>query len=209
MKLYGFWRSTATWRVRIGLGLKGIEHSYQPIKLTSDEQNRNEYARINPMRQVPVLELDDGVRLTQSMAILDYLDETHPEPALLPRDPLLRARARQLSELIVSGIQPLQNTSVQHHLREDLHVDERAWVRRWVTKGLGALEALTAESAGRFSVGDSVTIADLCLIPQLFFARRFGIDLDVYPTLLRVEAACEELEAFQRAHARVQPDADL
>ena len=207
MKLYGFWRSTATWRVRLGLHWKGIEFFYQPVSLSNNEQNSDQYAQVNPMRQVPVLELDDGTRISQSMAILHYLDETQPDPPLLPATPLLRARARQLSELVVSGIQPLQNTGVQRHLADDLHVDEKAWVRRWVEKGLSALETLTAELAGKFSVGDQVTIADLCLIPQLYFARRFELDLTKYPTLLRIEAACQSLEAFRRGHAEAQSDA--
>jgi maleylpyruvate isomerase len=210
MKLYGFWRSTATWRVRIGLHWKGIAYEYQPIHLTRDggAQNAPGYEQINPMRQVPVVELDDGTRLTQSMAILDYFEETQPEPPLLPKAPLERMRARQLAEIVVSGIQPLQNTSVQLYVREQLHADAREWTRHWVEKGLSALEALMSTSAGRFSVGDAVSIADVCLVPQLYFARRFNLELGRYPTLLRVEAACQPLAAFQRAHAEAQPDAE-
>jgi maleylpyruvate isomerase len=207
MKLYGFWRSTATWRVRLGLHWKGIEFFYQPVSLSKSEQHSEDYRRVNPMRQVPVLELADGTRISQSMAILHYLEETHPDPPLLPKTPLERARARQLSELVVSGIQPLQNTGVQRYLADELRVDEKKWVRHWVDKGLDALETLTAECAGRFSVGDAISIADLCLVPQLYFARRFQIDLTKYPTLLRIELACQSLEPFLRAHAEAQPDA--
>src|SRR2546423_10831478 len=121
MKLYGFWRSTCTWRVRIALAMKGLDYDYQAVHLLEGEQHRDEFARKNPMRQVPALELDDGTVLAQSMAILDYLDETHPQPPLLPAAPLLRARARQLAEIVASGIQPLQNTGTQNHVRDRLH----------------------------------------------------------------------------------------
>jgi maleylpyruvate isomerase len=206
MKLYGFWRSTCTWRVRIALAYKAIEHEYVPIDLTQGVQHGDDFARINPMRQVPVLALDDGTHLSQSMAILDYLDELHPSPPLLPRAPFVRARARQLAEIVASGIQPFQNTSTQIHVRDQLHSDAGEWVRHWVHKGLEALEKETSLSAGRFSVGDEPSLADLCLVPELYFARRFAVELAGCPTLLRVEAACAELPAFQRAHADVQPD---
>jgi maleylpyruvate isomerase len=213
VKLYGFWRSTATWRVRIALAHKGLPFEYEPVNLRKDggEQNSEAFRAINPMRQVPVLELTEGghnQRLTQSMAILEYLEERFPAPPLLPQDRLLRAQARRLSELVVSGIQPLQNTSVQQWVREELHADERAWTRHWVARGLEALEAAVAESAGRFCVGDAVSFADLCLVPEMYFARRFSMDLSAYPTLSRVDAACAELPAFQAAHAEVQPDAE-
>jgi maleylpyruvate isomerase len=142
------------------------------------------------------------------MAILEYLEETRPSPPLLPRDPFLRARARQLAMLIVSGIQPLQNTKVQLYVRDELHADDTAWIRRWVVPGLAALETLTLETAGTYSVGDALTFADVCLVPQLGFARRFGIELEELPTLRKIEAACAQLDAFRRAHADVQADAE-
>jgi maleylpyruvate isomerase len=163
------------------------------------------------MEQVPLLELHDAgriVRLTQSMAILEFLEERFPEPRLLPADPLLRARVRQLAEMVNAGIQPLQNTSIQLWVKDTLGADEKAWTRHWVGRGLSALEACVAESAGRFSVGDSVSFADLFLVPELDFARRFLIPLDAYPTLARIDAACAELPAFQQAHADRQPDAE-
>jgi maleylpyruvate isomerase len=206
MKLYGFWRSTCTWRVRIALALKGIEHDYQPVHLLKGEQHSDDYSRKNPMQQVPVLELDDGTLLAQSMAILDYLDEVHPQPSIFPRTPLLRYRARQLAEIVTSGIQPLQNTSTQKYVREELHGDAKIWVRHFVEKGLSALEIETARSAGTFSVGDELSVADLCLVPEMYFARRFGIDLSRYATLSRVDATCAALPAFQKAHAEAQPD---
>ena len=208
MKLYGFWRSTCTWRVRIALELKGIEHEYQPVHLLKGEQHQDGYARKNPMRQVPLLELDDGTPLAQSMAILDYLDEVYPEPPLLPPEPLLRARARKLAEIVASGIQPLQNTSTQKYVREQLHGDAKEWVRHFVASGLAALETETAAGAGVYSVGDQLTIADVCLVPELYFARRFGLDLSQYPTLVRIDAACAALPAFGKAHAEAQPDAE-
>lgn len=212
MKLYGFWRSTATWRVRIALAWKGLEHAYQPVNLTAGagEQHSEAYAALNPMRQVPLLELasQDGrlVRIAQSMAILEYLEERFPDPPLLPVDPLLRAQARQLSEMVNAGIQPLQNTGVQSHLRE-VGVDTRAWVQHWVGRGLSALETATAATAGRYCVGDAVSFADATLIPEMYFARRFHLSMDAYPTLTRIEAECAALPAFQRAHAEQQPDA--
>jgi maleylpyruvate isomerase len=213
-KLYGFWRSTATWRVRIGLEYKNIAYEYEPVNILKGdgEQNSEEYIAKNPMRQVPLLEIEaegQTARLAQSVAILEYLEERFPEPRLLPPDPLLRARARQLAEMVNSGIQPLQNNRVQRVVRDVHKGDEMVWVHFWLGRGLAALEAETAETAGRFSIGDRVTLPDLFLVPQLYFARRFSVPLDAYPTLTRIEAACEEIPAFQRAHAERQPDAAL
>jgi len=211
MRLYGFWRSTATWRVRIGLGLKNVSYEYVPIDLRKgDEQHRPEFQARNPMKHVPVLEVEVGGttrNLAESMAILEFLEETIPEPAMLPADPFLRARSRQLAMMIVSGIQPLQNTKVQQYVEDVMHQDGAAWLRRWVGPGLEALEALVGETAGRYCVGDQVTFADACLVPQLYFARRFGVELSGFPTLLRIEEACAALPAFEAAHARNQIDA--
>lgn len=212
LKLYSFWRSSASWRVRIGLHLKGLEFDLQPIDILTDggEHNKAPFAALNPLRQVPMLEVTEGgrtVRLTQSIAILEYLDERYPDPPLLPRDALLRAQTRRLAEIVNAGIQPLQNTSVQAWVRNELHADEKAWTKYWVEKGLLALEAAVAESAGRFAVGDSVTIADVCIVPQVGFAKRFSLDLSGCPTLVRIDAACAELPAFQKAQPTSQPDA--
>jgi maleylpyruvate isomerase len=213
MRLYGFWRSSATWRVRIGLNHKGLPYEYVPVHLLRDggEQHRPEFRQINPIGHVPVLELEIGGvrrRLAESMAILELLDELHPAPALLPRDPFLRARARQLALLVVSGIQPLQNSAVQAWVKGELHGDPAAWTRHWVVRGLDALEVLMAETAGRHAVGDEITLADLCLVPQLGFARRFGVDPASWPTLARVEANAAELPAFVAARPDRQPDAE-
>ena len=148
-------------------------------------------------------------RIAESMAILEMLEETHPTPPLLPKDTFLRARARQLAMLVVSGIQPLQNTSVQHWVESELHADGPAWIHHWVGHGLAALETLTRETAGTYSIGDELSFADVCLAPQLFFARRFAIDLAPYPTLVRVDEACAKLPAFEAAHANRQVDAPV
>lgn len=213
LTLYGFWRSTATWRVRIALALKGISYAYRPVHLGRDggEQNRDEYRSKNPMRQVPLVEIERGgrtIRVAQSVAILELLDDLWPEPRLLPGDPFLRARARQIAEMVNSGIQPLQNTSVQRYVKHELNADEASWTRHWVSRGLGALEEVVREGAGRFAIGDELTVADLFIAPEMAFARRFALPLDGYPTLVRVEASCSELPAFRKAHADAQPDAE-
>jgi maleylpyruvate isomerase len=212
MKLYGYWRSSATWRVRIALAHKGIAYEYVPVHLVRDggEQHSDTYRRLNPMEQVPLLEIEeDGKvhRVAQSLAILELLEERHPTPPLLPADPFRRARARQLAEMVNSGIQPLQNLGVLQHVKRVLLADENAWAVHFIAKGLAALERTAAETAGAFLVGDSVSVADVCLVPQLYGARRYKIDLAAYPILSRVEATCSALPAFQAAHADRQPDA--
>jgi maleylpyruvate isomerase len=206
MILHGFWRSSATWRVRIALAYKQIEHTYVPVNLIAGEQHTPAYREHNPMAQVPLLVLDDGQRIAQSIAILEYLEEVFPAPRLLPADPLQRARVRQLTELVNAGIQPLQNTAVRLHV-EALGVDVPAWMERWVGRGLAALEASVRPIAGRFCVGDELSFADLCLVPQLYFARRFGLPLDGLPTLLRIEAQCAALACFEESRPERQVDA--
>lgn len=212
MKLYGFWRSSCTWRVRIALGYKGIAHEYVPVDLVKDggEQHREEFGAVNPQRQVPVLEIEVGgapLRLAQSVAIIEFLDERYPEPRLLPVDRYLRARTRQLVEIVNAGIQPFQNTTTQKILREELHADDRAFARRFIERGLLSFQAVAEETAGRYCVGDEVSMADAFLVPQLYHARRFGVDFAALPTLARIEEACMALPAFQAAHADRQPDA--
>jgi maleylpyruvate isomerase len=212
MKLYSYWRSSSSWRVRIALEYKRQAYETAPVDLRrgGGEQHSAEYRAINPLEQVPALEIDEGGttrRLMQSLAIIEYLEERFPEPPLLPADRFLRARARQLAELINSGVQPFQNLSVLKHVKHVLAGDENAWARHFVEHGLRALETAAAETAGRFLVGDSVSIADVCLVPQLFGARRFGVDLGALPLLVRVEAACAALPAFAAAEPERQPDA--
>jgi len=206
MQLHGFWRSTATWRVRIALAHKGLAYRYLPVDLLAGDQHDPAYQQISPMSQVPVLVLADGARISQSIAILEFLEETWPEPPLLPRDARARARVREFTEVINAGIQPLQNTAVRLHLERTQGVDIPAWIDRFVGRGLAALETLAARSAGRFIVGDELSFADVALVPQLYFARRFDLDLATCPTLLRVEATCSALACFQVAHAEHQPD---
>jgi maleylpyruvate isomerase len=198
--------------VRIGLAHKGIEHELVLVHLLRDggEQRKPDFAEMNPMAQVPVLEVDgpNGVfRLTQSMAILEYLEDVQPEPSLFPKTPELRGRARELAEIVNSGIQPLQNLTFLREMK-GLGVDGLPVTRRYIATGLAALERHALEGAGTFLVGDTVTIADVYLVPQLYAARRFGVELAPYPTLVRIEKACEALPAFQRAHANAQPDFD-
>ncbi len=209
MKLYNYWRSSASWRVRIALNLKGVAYEYVPVNLIANggEQHGEAHRARNPMRQVPALELDDGRVLTQSVAIVEWLDETFATPALLPRDPYLRARARALVEVVNSGIQPLQNLEPQRYVREELKGDATAWTKHFIGRGMQALEALATETAGAFLVGDEVSFADVCLVPQMFAARRFGVDPATLPTLARIEAACAALPAFEAARPERQPDA--
>lgn len=212
LTLYGYWRSSASWRVRVGLHLKGLDFTYAPVHLVSDggEQRHDAHRARNPLAQVPVLAvegLDGHVRyLSQSLAILGFLDALVPAPPLWPADPWARAQATQLAEVVNAGIQPLQNLGVLRRVKE-LGGEAPVWARDVIGEGLTALQAMAEATAGRFVVGDEVTVADLCLVPQLYNARRFDLDLSPFPTLTRVEAACAVLPAFQAAHPDRQPDA--
>lgn len=211
MRLYGYWRSSSTYRVRILLGLKGIELEYVPVHLLKEggEQNVPDFVKKSPFRQVPVLELRSPsglVHLSQSMAIAEYLEEARPEPSIYPADAWSKAKAREIAEIVNSGIQPLQNLRVLRSL-EAMGASPRTWVQEVVARGFFAIEALLRKTAGTYAVGDRVGVADAFLVPQLYAARRFDVPLHPYPTLLRVEAACLELSAFERAHPDRQPDA--
>jgi maleylpyruvate isomerase len=210
LTLYSYWRSSSAWRVRIGLGLKGLTARYVAVDLLAEEQFGAAHLARNPTGQVPVLEVADGgatLRLVQSMAILEWLDERFPAPALLPPDPAGRARVRALAEHVNSGIQPYQNASVLRWLRTRWPGSDREWAAHWIGRGLGALEAAVRDGAGRFCHGDQPGLADAYLVPQLYGARRFGVDLAPFPTLRRVEEACLALPAFQGAQPERQPDA--
>jgi maleylpyruvate isomerase len=212
VKLYNYWRSSCSWRVRIALDLKGLSYEYVPVHLVKDggEQHTDAYRALNPMRTVPTLEFTEGgqVRhLSQSLAILEFLEERHPSPALLPADPYARARCRMLAEMVNSGIQPLQNLSVLQRIKGELKADDKAWSAYWIDRGLAAFQTAVQETAGTYCLGDAVSFADICLVPQLYGARRFGVDLGPYELLTRIEAACARLPAFQAAHADRQPDA--
>jgi maleylpyruvate isomerase len=212
VRLRSYWRSSSSWRVRIALNLKGIPHEIAPVHLLrgGGEQHDQTFRRLNPMGQVPVLEATIGGEqrtLTQSIAIIELLDAVVPEPALIPADPWLAAKARQLAEVVNAGIQPTQNLTVLQDIERRFGGDKRDWGHHVVANGLAALEWMAQDTAGRMLVGDEVTVADLCLVPQLYNARRFGVDLDRMPTLLRVEEACQDLQAFIDARPDNQPDA--
>jgi len=214
MKLYTYFRSSAAYRVRIALNLKGIAYDAQPVHLLRDggEQLSDAYRAINPAMLVPALD-DDGAVIGQSLAIIEYLDETHPLPPLLPADAAGRARVRTLALTVAADTHPLGNLRVLKYLKGELAVSEEVkleWQQHWLRTGLAALEALLANDVrtGRYSHGDTPTLADCCLVPQVFGAQRFGVDMTPYPTIMRIHAACNELPAFQQAHPAQQPDAE-
>lgn len=210
--LYGYYRSSAAYRVRIALNLKGLAYDQAPVNLVKGEQRAETNLARNPQGLVPTLKTDDGVQLTQSLAICEYLDEQHPEPPLLPADAGERARVRSLAQLVASEIHPLNNLKVLKYLVHELKVDEDAklaWYRHWIAEGFDALEAMLSREAGSgdFCHGDTPTLADLCLVPQVFNAERFECDLSPYPRIQRITANCRALPAFQQAAPEVQPDA--
>ena len=214
MKLYGYFRSSAAYRVRIALNLKGLSCEYAPVHLSrgGGEQLAPAFRKLNPQGLVPVLQ--DGERvLVQSLAIIEYLEEIHPQPPLLPKKPEARARVRALAQAIACDIHPLNNLKVLNYVTNVLRVGEdarRAWYHHWIAEGLSALEAMLAgdRETGRFCHGDAPGLADCCLVPQLANAHRFKCDVSPYPTLLRIETNCQALEAFQRAAPDRQPDAE-
>lgn len=210
LRLYSYWRSSSAWRVRIGLALKGLAYEYRAVNLLAREQFGPAHLARNPAAQVPVLEVEEDGRvvpLAQSMAILEWLEERHPSPALLPPDAWGRARVRCLAELVNSGIQPLQNAIVLRTLKERWPGYEKEWAARFIARGLDALEPLVASGAGRFAHGDAPGLADCYLVPQLYNADRYGVDVAPYPTLRRIAEACAALAPFQAAHPDRQPDA--
>ena len=200
--LYDYWRSSAAYRVRIALNLKGVDYEQRQVDLREDEQKSAEYRSINPQGLVPMLEID-GHRLTQSLAIINYLDLRYPNQPLIPASAADRAHVVALALTIACDIHPLNNLRVLKYLKSELgHSQDEAdaWYRHWIAEGLPALEALAAPKAGKFLFGDGPTGADVCLIPQLYNARRFDVPLDAYPTLLRAEENANKLEAFAAAH---------
>ena len=210
MKLHGYFRSSAAYRVRIALNLKGLTAQHLPHHLRKGEQCAPAYLTINPQGLVPTLEGDDGTALTQSLAIIEWLDETHPDPPLLPKDPLQRAKVRAFALAIACDIHPVQNLKVLARLRqlglpEEKVTEWAAWVNR---EGLSACEALIKSEQGPFCFGGAPTIADLCLVPQLANARRFGVDVAAFPRLLEAEAATKAIKAFADAAPDRQPDAE-
>jgi maleylpyruvate isomerase len=209
--LHNYWRSSSSHRVRIGLGLKQLGYEYVAVNLLQGVQASEAYRAKNPSGQVPILEIieDDGARiaLAQSLPILEYLDERWPDPPILPRDRYLRAKARALAEIVNAGIQPMQNTATMRRIKK-LGGDETAWVQPFIADGLAAFARAADETAGAFCVGDTPTIADCFLLPQLVAARRYGVELDAgFERLMGIEARCLALPAFADAMPARQPDA--
>ena len=217
-QLYSYFRSSAAYRLRIALHLKGLAFDTVPVHLLKGggEQLQSAYRAINPAALVPALNIDadnDGTTLTQSLAIMEYLDETHPDQPLMPRDALGRARVRARAQAIACEIHPLNNLRVLQYLEHDLKLDEATratWYRHWITLGFTAIEAILAKNSatGVFCHGDTPGLADCCLIPQIANSRRFQTPLEAFPTILRIEEACLALPAFQNAAPQVQPDAE-
>jgi maleylacetoacetate isomerase len=211
VKLYSYFRSSAAYRTRIALNLKGLSYETVPIHLTrgGGEHLRPEYAAVNPQKRLPALALDNGDLLLQSLAIVEYLDEVHPDPPLLPKDPVARAKVRAVAQIIACDIHPLNNSGPLAYLRGPFKTDEAAvndWVRHWISTGFEAVEALIRP--GPYAFGPAVTIADVCLVPQVFNAQRFKVPLDRFPGILAASAAAGALPAFEAARPDRQPDAE-
>ena len=214
MQLYSYWRSSAAYRVRIALNLKGLDYEVIPVHLLKDggEQLQAEYRSINPQGLIPAL-IDGDVSLGQSLAIMDYLETKYPEPAIYPKTPEERAFTQQFALAVACDIHPLNNLRVLKYIKRTLKLDDEAknvWIHHWITNGFTALEKLLNDRnwQGPYCVGGQVTIADACLIPQIYNARRFEIPMDHFPTLVSIEQACMELEAFRRAAPENQTDAN-
>lgn len=206
--LYSFFRSSASYRVRIALNLKGIDYEYRAVNLLKGEQRGGVYLALNPKGEVPFF-VDGDFKLTQSLVICEYLDSKWKMPRLFPENLKRRLRCLEICELIGSGIQPIQNTSVVAELKERFGASEEAradWIRFFVGRGLVAVEKILSETAGSFSLGDEVSAADVFLIPQVFSAERFQMDLSVFPTIKKVNDHCLSIDAFKRAHPSLQPD---
>jgi maleylpyruvate isomerase len=211
VKLYSYFRSSAAYRARIALNLKGIAYETVSIHLIKDGGHnlRPEFRAINPQMRVPALAIPAGDVLIQSLAIIEYLDETHPEPPLLPKDPLARAKVRALAELIACDIHPLNNTSPLRYLKRTMGQEQAAidaWYHHWVITGFEALEQLV--TPGPYACGAAVTVADICLVPQVANARRLKVPLEKFPKIVAIDAACLKLPAFDRARPENQPDAE-
>lgn len=208
--LHGYWRSSAAYRVRIALNLKGVAYAQVAHDLRAGAQAESAYRAIAPIGLVPALEIN-GQLLTQSLAILEWLEEHVPNPALLPDSPFARARIREMAAIVACDIHPLNNLRVLKALKGELCADEIAvqtWIARWIGEGFAALEAIALSHGGEFCFGDAPTLADCCLIPQIYNARRFDVDLSHYPTLRAIDARCATIDAFVRAAPEQQPDAD-
>jgi maleylacetoacetate isomerase len=211
VKLYSYFRSSAAYRVRIALNIKGIAYETVPVHLIKDggHNKRPEFRAVNPQMRVPALVTPAGDVLIQSLAIIEYLEETHPEPALLPKDPIARARVRALADLIACDIHPLNNTSPLRYLKNSMGQEQSAidaWYHHWIVTGFEAIEELL--TPGPYACGNAVTLADLCLVPQINNARRLKVPLERFPKIVGVDSACLKLTAFDRARPENQPDSE-
>ena len=211
LTLYSYFRSSAAYRVRIALNLKGLAYETVSIHLQKEGglNRKPAYRAVNPQMRVPALKLDTGDVITQSLAIIEYLDELHPQPPLLPRGTLERAKVRALAQLVACDIHPLNNTSPLRYLKNKLGQDQAkidAWYHHWILEGFEALEAMIA--GGRYAFGDAVTLADVCLVPQVTNARRLKVPLERFPKIVAIDVACAKLPAFEKARPENQPDAE-
>jgi len=210
MKLHGYWRSSTSYRVRIALALKGVEVEHIAVNLREGAQGQAEHRARNPQGFVPVLELEDGTELTQSLAIMDYLDATFREPSLMPGDAILRSKILSASLIIASDISPIQNLSVLKYLRSEYGEEDEGvtkFVQHWITRGFEALEHIASETDTPFLFTDRPMFFECCLIPQIYNARRYGVNMDVFPRLSEIDVRCRELPAFQQAAPENQLDA--
>lgn len=204
IELYQYWRSSCSWRVRWALEHKGVSYKTHSINLLKSEQTSSEYLKLNPTGCVPCLVVD-GVPYGESVAIMEWLEEVFPTPSLLPRSPEERMKTRQLVGVIASGTQPLQNLSVQKYFSNDPN-ERKTYAQHWISKGLAVYENLVTETAGTYSVGSQLSIADLCLIPQVYNANRFNVDMSKFPTISRINATCLQREDCIKANPDQQPD---
>lgn len=210
MKLYGYWRSSASYRVRIALALKELDYDYVPVNLLEGEQKSADYLAKNPLALVPALETDGGETIVQSLAIIEYLEETFSDVPLLPKDAASRAHARAMAQTLASEAQPFMNLRIQQYLKNDGGFDDNqmaTWLNRWPGSAMKAVEIMVENHGGNFCVGDTPSIADCCLVPQMFAAERFGVDLSAMPRLKEINERCKAMPAFEKAHPLNQSDA--
>jgi maleylacetoacetate isomerase len=209
MRLYDYWRSSAAYRVRIALNIKGLEVEQMPVDLRAGGQRAEEYLKLNPQGLVPFFE-DGPLAISQSMAILEYLDEAYPEAPILPADPIQRAKARAVAQIIACDIHPLNNLRVLQFLESHLKANQKQrglWYHHWLSNGFQAVEAMVKDLPGDFCLGDEPTLADICLVPQVYNAKRYEFDLSAYPTIRAINDRCQAVEAIAKAAPQHQPDA--
>ena len=207
MRLYDYWRSSAAYRVRIALNIKDLAFDQVPVDLRAGGQRTDDYLAVNPQGLVPFFE-DGDLKISQSLAIIDYLEETRPDPALLPADPADRARVRAIAQVIACDIHPLNNQRVLRYLENDLGCDQlkrMIWYHRWIADGFKAFETVIKNTSGDFCFGDEPTLADICLVPQVYNAKRYEVDLGPFPTIRTINDRCQEIEAFAKAAPQHQP----